>query len=161
MELPQNTRGIDTYVYLNTLSVEDRTGMALGILAGQKDRPMVHHDPATSALRVLGDQEDVVKFIPQFAQVLRHPEMRTRLTAVLQLGRTYSPRAVPYLLQALKDESSTVRNEATQILERFETYRNQVQRFRELTTTEWPEPVKPEVGKPKKPAKEQPRKKDR
>lgn len=81
------------------------------------------------ALQSLGDFKEGT-LAPVLAEGLRSSNYNNRMTTVAQLLRTFSPEAVPFLLEAMKDDHPEVRKAAAQALEEISTYFAMRNRFK-------------------------------
>ncbi len=87
--------------FLHNLGREERTRVLTGLLT---KLPQGLDDRLTSLLiERLGDNKDE-RHLTVFAPYMEDRSHRVRLAAVEAIGKTFSPKAAPYLLEAFKDD---------------------------------------------------------
>ena len=134
--------------FLGNLEEADRRELVRSLLTkGRKDLPWT---TSIVLLGVLGDFKDP-QYLPIYSLYLGDSKPEVRRHAILSIGRTFSPKAAPLLLEALKDDIAMNTSEAKAYLERIDEYLQArakwTQRFGvKMPTT--PEPSGP--GRPKK-----------
>lgn len=109
------------------LPLADRLDVATEIL--DSDRlPRFHKGVVYAALGVIAARNDAA-YIPQLANVGKHPEWLVRKQAAAELGETFDRRAVPYLLALLKDEREDVRKAAQKSLDLIANYLDELAKW--------------------------------
>ena len=84
-----------------------------------------------ASLRALGDLRDP-ELIPVFASLRDHSDTSVRSQAVKQIGRTFSIKAVPALIESLKDDYKPVVSSARESLQRIHDYLREKEKWEDL-----------------------------
>lgn len=105
---------------LANLSPVDRIAFAKAIVTNSKFAS-VSRDASLTALGVLGDKKDP-SLVAAIATGNSHGDAVVREMVAIQLGRTFAKEAVPFLIDMLRDDSSSVRGAAETNLEQISNY---------------------------------------
>ena len=116
--------------FLRRVSEKEVRAFARGVLADPDPKRRGDEVLQRALLKHLGDLK-TDEVIPELALGLGHPSSDVRLTAVIQIARTSSRKAVPVLLEAMKDDVPKVRTAAREGLSRIHDYLEEVKRWRE------------------------------
>jgi HEAT repeat protein len=121
----------DVHKFLRRIPVEERLAFCKKTLSAKPVADGNLSEIWQASLRALGDEKSE-STIPDLVKGMAHPDQDVREDAAQQLGRTYSPKAVPALLQALKDDEDGVRKNAKAALVKIREYLSELQNWRDL-----------------------------
>ncbi|MFQ5507281.1 MAG: HEAT repeat domain-containing protein [Planctomycetota bacterium] len=124
MEQPRATR------FFQGMPDTERLALARSPLERARETKPVHPFLLIDALTAVGDFKSV-EHAGLIAIGLQSADSLVRKSTVRELGRTFSERAVPYLIEALKDDEKEIADEAKAALERIETYLREKQSWEE------------------------------
>ncbi|MCR9246400.1 MAG: HEAT repeat domain-containing protein [bacterium] len=125
LRLADRLNGIATL--MRSLSPTPRVELAQRVLDDAKLRQF-SSGVVRSAIDVLAEQRSAT-YVPFFANALVHPARDVRRLAVIELGNTFDKRAVPPLLEMLKDEDPGNRVKAKECLDQIASYLEELEKW--------------------------------
>jgi HEAT repeat protein len=93
----------NVHKYLRRVPISQRRLFCKKVLHSELTSSSIQAKIWEGAVPTLGDEKSEA-MIPELSRALAHPDKDVRFEATTQLGRTYSPLAVPAFLEALKDD---------------------------------------------------------